>query len=216
MIDFFQIWYKEEQKKYLYPFAIPFYNEGLTIFFENEIISKLVLESNAEKVSVCSWKLSQKARTIYPITQKALNSDYQVLGFRIVSKKHTMIAMAGHWHKDFITALDLLWQKLGFKRPGEAKYPLYMNHYAAKTEIYKDYVINFLNPAMQLILKDDQLNEIMLRPSGYGNLSKDSDLKSVKQKLGLNEYPLCPFVLERCSSLYYQLKGVHVTYLNAV
>jgi len=212
-MDFFQIYYKDEQLKHLYPFAKPYYNEGLTIFFENVPISKLVMESTADKIAVCSWRLHQKSRNIFPVTKVALESNYEVMGFRIVSKKHTMIAMLREWHKDAITALDMLWNKLGYKRPGEARHPIYMNHYAARTDIYKDYVSNFLIPAMELITKDEELNEIMCRPSGYGRLSKDADLKSVQSKLGMSDYPLCPFVLERSPSLYYEMKGVRITYL---
>lgn len=212
-MDFYQIYYKDEHLKHLYPFAKPYYNEGLTIFFENEPISRLVMESKADKIAVCSWRLHQKTRNIFPVTMQALESNYEVMAFRIVSKKHTMIAAMGQWHKDAVTALDLLWTKLGYKRPGEARHPIYMNHYAARTEIYQDYVRNFLIPAIELIKTDEQLNEIMLRPSGYGRLSKDSDLKSVQSKLGMNDYPLCPFVLERCPSLWYEMKGVRISYL---
>jgi len=212
-MDFFQIYYKDEHLKHLYPFAIPYRNEGLTIFFENEPITKLVMESKADKVSVCSWRLHQKTRNIFPVTKAALESNYEVMAFRIVSKKHTMIAAMGQWHKDAVVALDLLWNKLGYKRPGEARHPIYMNHYAARTDIYQDYVKNFLIPAMELITKDEELNEIMLRPSGYGKLSKGSDLKSVQSKLGLSDYPLCPFVMERCPSLWYEMKGVKISYL---
>lgn len=212
-MDFYQIYYREDQLKHLYPFARPYYNEGLTIFFENSILAKLVMECTSERVAVCSWRLHQKTRNIFPVTQQALESNYEVMAFRIVSKKHTMIAAMGQWHKDAVTALDLLWSKLGYKRPGEARHPIYMNHYAAKTEIYQDYVENFLIPAMELIKTDEQLNEIMLRPSGYGRLSKDSDLKSVQSKLGMTDYPLTPFVLERCPSLWYEMKGVKISYL---
>lgn len=213
MIDFHQIYYHESQLKHLYPFAKPYYNEGLTIFFENEPISRLVMESKADKIAVCSWRLHEKSRNIFPVTYQALESNYEVMSFKIVSKKHQMIAMMREWHKDAVPALDMLWNKLGLKRPGEAKYPIYMNHYAARIDIYQDYVKNFLIPAMELINTDEQLNEIMLRPSGYRKLSRTSDLKSVQAKLGMTDYPLCPFVLERCPSLYYQMKNIVVKYL---
>ena len=212
----YQIYYKDEHLKELYPFAIPYKNEGLTIFFENTIIAKLVMESTADKIAVCSWRLHQKSRNIFPITKAALESNYEVMGFKIVSAKHTMIAMLKQWHQDAVPALDLLWTKLGFKRPGEVRKALYMNHYAARMDIYKDYVTNFLIPAMELITKDEQLHEIMTRPSGYGRLTRHNDLKSVRSKLGMDDYPLAPFVLERCPSLYYEMKGVRITYLPVV
>jgi hypothetical protein len=83
----------------------------------------------------------------------------------------------------------------------------------ARTDVYKDYVANFLGPAMDLIATDEQLHEIMLRPSGYGRLARGSDVKGVKVKLGLTDYPLCPFILERCPSLWFTMKRINVTYL---
>jgi hypothetical protein len=213
MSELYQIFYKEEQKSKLYPFAKPYFNESLSIFFENAPISKLVTSSSAEKIAVCSWKLSQKIRNIHPVTEKALNSDYQVLSFTRNSKKHVMIAMAAQWHKGFLPAIDLLWTKLGYKRPGEARNPIYQNHFSATIEIYKDYVNSFLNPAMEIINTDEELNALMLQPSGYGKLTKQSEAPRVKQFLGMTDYPLCPFVLERCPSLWMQMKGYKITYL---
>lgn len=209
----FQIYYKEDQKPKLYPFAVPYFNDSLTIFFENDPIRKIVREFNGEKLAVCSWKLSQKVRKIHPITEKVLNTDFQVLSFTRNSSRHQMIAMAKAWHPEFIPAIDLLWQKLGLKRPPEAKNPIYQNHFAAKTEIYKDYVENFLSPAMELIETDEELREKMLKPSNYGKLSRGADLKSVKEKLGMDDYPLAPFVLERCPSLWFTMKKINVNYV---
>jgi hypothetical protein len=217
MTELHQIYYDESHLEKIFPFALPYYNEGLTIFFENEPISKLVLSTKADKIGVTSWKLQEKMRKRVglrqPLTQQALESDYQVLSFTRNSQRHGMLAMANTWHPHFLTTIKLLWQKLGYKMPGEAKNPIYQNHYAAKTEIYKDYVQSFLIPAMKLTENDEELNKMMLQPSGYGKLQRNCDLKSVKEKLGMSDYPLSPFILERCPSLWYQMKGVQISYL---
>ena len=101
MTELHQIYYKEEQKSKLYPFAIPYFNDDLTIFFENVPIRDIVRASNADKIAVCSWKLSQKVRIIHPVTEARLNSDYEVLAFTRNSRRHTMIAMAKQWHRVF-------------------------------------------------------------------------------------------------------------------
>lgn len=210
---FWQIWYDEKQEKEIYPFAIPHFNDGLTIFFENAVINKLVPTSETEYTSVASWKLAKKSRRIHPITPEALGSDYDVLSFTRNGRDHKMIAMATHWHPDFLPAIKLLWTKLGFKMPGEARNPIYQNHFSAKTALYKRYVGEFLNPAIELIETDEELNMIMNKPSNYGRLSRDADLRSVKTKLGMNDYPLCPFVFERCFSLWLELHRISVKYL---
>ena len=73
-----------------------------------------------------------------------------------------MLAHLYRWHPSSLQAMTLLWQKLGLKLLGEVKNPIYQNHYVAKREIYQDYVNNFLNPAMEVIKTDEQLNKLMM------------------------------------------------------
>jgi hypothetical protein len=208
-----QIYYREDQKPKIYHFATPYYNEGLTIYFESAVIAKLIPTCQTDKVGVCSWKLHDKSRRIHPVTPERLDSDYQVLSFTRNSERHNMLAMAANWHVDFMPAIKMLWDKLGLKLPGEVKHAIYQNHFTAKTEIYKQYVSEFLQPAIDLIEKDEELNTIMKKPSGYGRLSKDADLKAVQAKLGMNDYPLCCFVLERCPSAWFTINRTPITFL---
>lgn len=208
-----QIMYDEKQRSKIYPFATPYFNEGLTIYFESAVIAKLVPTCQDEKVGVASWKLHDKVRRIHPVTVEKLDGDYQVLSFTRNSDRHNMMAMANSWHPDFLPAITMLWGKLGIKMPGEAKHAIYQNHFSARTEIYKRYVSEFLQPAIDLIESDEELNTIMKKPSGYGRLSKDADLKAVKAKLGMNDYPLSPFVLERCPSLWFTLNRIPISFL---
>lgn len=217
MTELHQILYKEEQRHKLFPFAIPYYNEGLTIYFENKPIQKLVTETKADKIGVVSWKLADKMRIRVgmrgALTQDVLDTDFEVLSLTKNSTRHAMLAMANAWHPHFLQTIKLLWEKLGLKIPGEAKNPIYQNSFISRTDIYKRYVSEFLSPAMELVEKDEELRNLMLQPSNYGHLNRTADLKSVKQKLGLEEYPLCPFIFERCPSLWFDLHRIKVTYL---
>jgi hypothetical protein len=212
-----QIYYHPDQLPKILPFSKPYFNSSLTIFFENKPIQEVVSQATSKNVGVCSWKLVEKMKIRTglrrPLTQDVIDSDYEVLSFTQNSKRHQMIAMGNTWHKGFIPALDLLWQKLGFKRPGEAKHPIYQNHFAARTDIYQDYVKNFLTPAMELILTDEELNKMMLQPSGYGKLNRKADMTNVRKDLNMDDYPLCPFILERCACLWFQMKGIKISYL---
>lgn len=217
MASLYQIWYEEKHKPKLFPFSIPYKNEGLTIYFENAIIKDLVSKADCEKIGVCSWKLSEKLGQRVGIrgalTQEILNSPYDVLSFTKNSKKHQMLAMANQWHPQFMPTIKLLWSKLGYKMPEEAKQPVYQNHFCARTDIYKHYVNEFLAPAIELTEKDVEMREKMIQPSGYGTLSRDCDLKSVKAKLGMPDYPIAPFILERCPALWFTMHRINVTYL---
>lgn len=208
-----QIYYKSDQLPKIYHFATPHYNEGLTIYFESSVICKLVPLCEEEKIGVTSWKLQEKSRRIHPITAERLDGDYQVLSFTRNSERHNMMAMASQWHPDFLPAITMLWERLGLKMPAEVRQPIYQNAFMARIEIYKRYVSEFLQPAIDLIETDEELNAIMKKLSGYGRLSKDADLKSVKAKLGMDDYPLSTFVLERCPSLWFHLNRIPITYL---
>jgi hypothetical protein len=124
-----------------------------------------------------------------------------------------MLAMASQWHADFMPAITMLWNKLRIKMPGEVKHAIYQNAYMMRTDLYKKYVSEFLQPAIDLIENDEELNTIMKKPSGYGRLSKDADLKAVQSKLGMNDYPLCCFVLERCPSMWHTINRYPITFL---
>lgn len=217
MTELHQILYSENQRSKLFPFAIPYFNEGLTIFFENDPIRKLVTKTKADKIGVCSWKLADKLRIRVgmrgALTQSALDSDFEILSLTKNSARHQMLAMANAWHPKFKETITLLWEKLGLKIPGEAKNPIYQNSFIAQSQIYKRYVSEFLSPAMDLVEKDEQLHAMMLQPSNYGHLNRGADLKSVKQKLGLSEYPLCPFIFERCPPLWFQIHDYKISYL---
>ena len=218
MTALYQIYYDEKQQRRSYTrFLYLILMSRLTIFFENKVLSDIVSTSTADKIGVASWKLCDKMRSRVglrvPLSLEVLNSDYDILSLTKNGKKHTMLAHLYRWHPSSLQAMTLLWQKLGLKLLGEVKNPIYQNHYVAKREIYQDYVNNFLNPAMEVIKTDEQLNKLMMAHSSYGKLNREADLRAVKAKLGLSFYPLCPFVLERCPSMYFQLKGYNITYL---
>lgn len=216
MAELYQIYYKEEQKKAMFPFAIPYYNDQLTMFFENSVIADLVTASKSDKIAICSHKLREKMRNRVgaraPLTEEVLNSEYEVLSFTRNTKYHSMIARASVWHEEFLPAITLLWKSLGFKMPEEVKQPIYQNHFSAKIDIYQEYVFDFLIPAMKVILNDPVLKFLMLRDSNYHNLTT-GDISAVNEKLNLPHYPLCPFVLERCPALWFHMKKIKISYL---
>lgn len=220
MAELLQIYYKDEQLKELYPCAIPYKNEGLTIFFENEIISRLAMESKADKIAVCSWKLRMKQRYNFPpksreITQELLESQYDVLSFTKNSRHHTMLAAAEQWHPGFRTTLTKIVEGIGKNMPLEVKKPVYQNHFSAKSEIYHDYLTEYLNPAMQLIKNDPEIYQLAIQDSNYSQLMKKDAVSPeyLQEKIGMPYYPLCPFLLERLFSIFLDKKNINVTWI---
>lgn len=219
MSELYQIYYREEQKEELYPFAIPYYNEGLTIFFENQVIVDVVLASKAEKIGVCSWKLRQKQRWNVgggrEITEELINSDYEVLSFTKNSKSHQMLNAAEIWHPGFKASLAKILDKIGIPMPLEVKYPINMNHFMALDEIYTDYVTHYLIPAMYVMKNDDECHALAMADSNYTALAKKdaASPERLYSLIGMTYYPMAPFLLERLFPIYCHNKNINVTYI---
>lgn len=206
----------------MWPFAIPYFNNELTIFFENEVIKKLVTETKADKIAVVSHKLKDKLqwnlatpRRPDEITEEALNSDYDVIPFTRNSKHHEMLAAANGWHPGFKEAMAKIVDGIGKFMPSEVKIPIYQNAFSAKSEIYKDYVNDYLFPAMELIKNDQEIYRIATVDSNYTKLMREdcAGAAYLQEKIGFPYYPLVPFLLERLFSVYVHNKKINVTFL---
>lgn len=214
-----QIIYDDSQRTACYPFAKIHFNHSLTIFFENSIIVDVVSASKADKIAVCSWKLSEKMKWYIgrprPITEELLNSEYDVLSFTKNTTHHTMLAAADKWHPGFNGTMSKILSEIGVKMPGEVKKPIYQNHFSASREIYRDYVRTYLKPAMEVMKNVPEINKLSMVDSNYSKLDKASPekLKSLKEKIGIDYYPMAPFLLERLFSIYVYNKKINVAYL---
>lgn len=219
---FYQIYYKDDQKENMWPFATPYKNDGLTIFFENEVIREIVSRETADKIAICSWKLKEKLRwnlatprRTEEITEQILNSDYDVIPFTRNSKHHQMLAAANGWHPGFKETMTKIVEGIGKKMPSEVKIPIYQNAFSAKREIYQDYVNDYLNPAMELVKNDPEIYKLATVDSNYTKLMREdcASPEYLQEKIGFPYYPLIPFILERLFSVYVHNKKINVTFL---
>jgi hypothetical protein len=212
--ELYQIYFEDVQLKELYPFSIP-YKNTLDIFFENSVIARLVPETKADKIGVCSWRLREKQRYYIgrprPITEEVINGDYEVLSFTKNTKYHKMLANAAQNHAHFQPCFNKILSALGVNCPGEIKNPIYQNHFCARSEIYRYYVGRYLSNAMELITNDPVINEMAMRDSNYTHLNKCS-AEHLKDKIGVSYYPMVPFLLERLFSVFVQNEKIKVTY----
>lgn len=212
-LEFYQVFYKEEQAKELYNFATPYFNRTLTPFFENAIIAELVPQSKADLVSVCSWRLKQKRvdrsmqlRGQVELTEeKIINSDFDVAVLTPVSKSHKALKMAEHWHgKPWIDAIQKL--KEYIRVPEELTYPIYENHFIATRKIYQDYVTQCLLPIITFMYG----NEVFFARSGYAKRKTTAEREIIKDSLNMDDYPIAPFILERLFSIWIDDKNLNV------
>lgn len=219
MVEFYQIIYDERQRASCLTIAKVYYNETLTIFFENEVIRELVSATQADKIAVCSWKLKEKLKWYIgrprPITQELLESEYDIMSFTKNSKHHQMLYAADKWHPGFKSTLSKILSAIGKNCPSEVKIPIYQNHFSAKAKIYQDYVNTYLIPAMEVMKNDAEINKLVMVDSNYAQLDRtpQSKLKNLKEKIGIDYYPLAPFLLERLFSVYIHNNKLNVTWL---
>lgn len=217
--ELIQIYYADYQKQYLFPCARPYFNDHLTIFFENSVIAKLVMEAKTDKIGVFSWKLREKLRWYIgkprPVTQEVIETDYDVLSFTRNTKYHKMLEAASVWHPEFRPTLDKICGRVGIKVPNEVKTPIYQNSFMAKTDIYQDYVTTYLKPIMDLVESDQEIYKLAISDSNYTTLAKQDSASSeeLQRKIGMPYYPIIPFILERLFSIYVENKNINVTWL---
>jgi hypothetical protein len=211
-LDFFQIYYADEQREHLYPFAIPYKNERLTPYFENSVIAELVPKSEADYISVCSWRLKEKRNDrIMQLKdtslsyEKIVEKDFDVAVLTPVSKSHQALHMAKHWHGEpWINAIDKL--KDFIKVPRELSTIIYENHFIARKEIYHEYVHRVLLPCLNFM----SLHSVFYADADYAKRKTEIERERYKQNSGRADWPIAPFILERLFSIWIEGKGFRI------
>lgn len=225
-LDFWQIVFKKEQESSCYPFAKICFNETLTDYFENDVIAKLVPQSNADYISVCSWRLKQKrGESSTPLVlkhdlelseEKILSNDFDVAILTPRRAGHLPLDKASNWHgkvwdEAFKVFTDGFLTPLGIRVPDvtkgdDLKYTIYENHFIAKKEIYQDYVAA-LRRAMDFM----ETRTIFFSNSGYVDKKRNlKEIKDYQQKSGRQDWPIAPFILERLFSIWINDKNFNV------
>lgn len=219
-LDFTQIYYDESQREHLYDFAKPYFNAGLTPYFENDIIRNVVPLSSSDYVAVCSWRLRKKrGDNVHWLggigkdvltKEKILQMDADVAILTPHSPSHQPLVMAANWHGkawvDAYNAFKPFLRQFG-KVPDELKYSIYENHFIAKGEIYRSYVAEYLLPAIEFIAE----KEVFFTDSGYVQKKRDQvEIARVQRLLGRKDWPLAPFLLERLFSFYINDRGYKI------
>jgi len=209
-LDFWQIIYKQDQRSELYDFANGVhFNTELTDFFENDPISILVPQLQSDLIGICSWRLKAKRqdsiRTKGPLTEEALRTlDYDVAILTPRSTHHQPMTAAATWHHpNWTPAIEHLRKE--FNIPKEVTHTIYENHFVARADMYKHYVTHWLRPVMSYM---DQHPEVYRAPSGYAKYKNEEERQIVKAKLGLEDWPIGVFVLERLFSIYLECQYV--------
>ncbi|HEY8935047.1 MAG TPA: hypothetical protein VIM65_07490 [Cyclobacteriaceae bacterium] len=227
-LDFIQIYYKEEQIGRLYDFAIPYFNESVTPYFENSVIADLVPESKADLISVASWKLKQKRGAISSYatlkaaggkeltSERILKTAFDVAILTPRPAEHKMLFMARQWHGQvwddaFSILASFLRHKLQIKVSQEITLPIYGNHFIARNLIYHEYVKSCLIPTMDFI---EKTADVFTQGAGYRivkeRLGEFDTLEDYEKVTGRKDWMIGVFLLERLFSIWINDKKMNV------
>jgi hypothetical protein len=206
-LKFIQIAYKKEHCDEMYEFAYPWLHWNLNDYFENQVIADAVpLIDDRDLISFCSWRLKAKRqdsiRTKGPLTEESLRTlDYDVAILTPRSNNHQPMTAAATWHHpNWTPAIEHLRNE--FNIPKEVTHTIYENHFVARADMYKHYVTHWLRPVMSYM---DQHPEVYRAPSGYAKYKTEEERQIVKAKLGLEDWPIGVFILERLFSIYLEV-----------
>lgn len=214
-LDFYQIYFKDEQLDKLYPFAKPFKNEKLSPFFENQVIADLVPNSSADLVSVCSWRLAQKRGEGAAEAILKRNGTFTLTEEIILSSDFDIAILTPRNHKDIVEKL-ILWHgqsaraaldelRKFIRVPLTVEHAIYENHFIARGDIYRQYVRDCLIPAIEFMAsKMDTFGA----DSGYVTKKRNpQEVAEYQAKSGRKDWPIAPFILERLFSIWANNKG---------
>ena len=223
MIKIFQIYYDNKQKQKLTKGFIPYLNQNKSIYVENQCISDIRhsdLIEDTDYIGTFSHSMNKKVFKItfgglcHSITSKPdgdiFSPSPRNWRWKRMHNPHppyfpnqlNMKDLAIPFLNDMAdlniikkSSIDL-WTK---------PYPIILcNFWAAKQEVFIDYVDNFLSKVFELIESYDKDNYIFNACNRYSKPPK-----AWQDSTGFSRYPIIIFILERLINIYLQDRNLN-------
>lgn len=225
----------DEQSRASTPlWATPYDNrKGLTVYFENSVIRKLVSEGDhlgTKLYGVVSWKFWQglniwrTARRLSP-DPGTYNTfldgirepcDIMLLRRYEPSKMQLVdpVKQADTYHPGFSEIFWAALEHLGISTDTKCWTVIYSNCFMARPEVYEDYVRNWLAPFMDFLdsdatIKGRSVRELAYADSGYKKKAMYSE--RLKEETGYPYYTYHTFLCERLPSVYIKHVNPQIT-----
>lgn len=182
--------------------------EDGSIFFEYLPMLDAIDVENSEYVGIFSWKMPFKngiSKTIlYKLFKEFGDPDIINLTPHYKGLSGRFIEWTDSYHPTFMDKFKVLCDKLGLKY-AEPKNIIFSNMVIMKREVYKDYLENYIKPAIELF--KGELFEMGMENARY---TAGLDAEECEKAFGLPYYPFTTFLLERLMGVYIDNKNLTI------
>lgn len=203
-VKVYQIYYDEDQLKYLSPDTLPYYNTKLSPFFENDVIRHMYNNNmiSSDFFGVLSWKF--KLKNDFQYMNSYIDNEADIYAFPNSIRNHNVYGDSAACHPLFMDIFSNVLQLLGCSNINPSL-GLYMNSIICRSNIFKKYVEEFLIPTM------DYLNSLQAGDPIYEKLWSDARYhydpnltQRLQQHIGKPHYTYHTFICERLWSVFYE------------
>ena len=208
----YQVYYDQESQRNCLEFLTPYLNLSASPFFENQVIRDKYKDAEGyDYFGVVSHKLKFKM-SYFPATRQQTVFNHNYLSgltcdiLFLQNNSGNMMQQLDDWHPGALAILRNIFEAAGLKtKTGIIKNVIYSNHFIARSEIYKDYVENFLIPCMEVMVSMKEL----WQNSNYTRLTGPPP-ERLQAAWGVDFWPLHTFLCERFFSVYLQDKNYKI------
>jgi hypothetical protein len=199
-INIQQIYFDQASKANLLEGAIPYYNQYLTEFFENEVIATLPITGDYHGVFSHDiafemvFKMDGLPFTIYNLKLLIDRYPSDIYSFQKRRQSPNIVYQADNYHPNFSKYMVNVLDAIGWQLPKRLDFIILFNHFVAKSELYQRYVDELLKPAMEVM---------KTMPKLYANAGYKK-LTPVNVATNWGHYPYHPFLCERLPSIFVQ------------
>ena len=221
-----QCFFDDRFKDRLDPGFIPYFNEHVTRFFENDVIVELIRAGKhkpRDYFGVFSWRFSEKIPLRSEVIFDLIHEDgYQADVYSFFEGTHSGLGPKGYniWtfgensHPGLIEAGEILLKRLGMRVDlRRLTTPvIYQNHFICRSDLYERYVDELLQPAIRGLSNsnDRELQEAISRDAQYVTHLKTAVREEV---FGRPYFSLEPFLCERLFSTWAALQSLNVRHI---
>jgi hypothetical protein len=211
----YQIYFEPQQRGMLSPYTIPYYNEKLSPFFENDVIKDLYEKGevhSSDYFGVLSWRIESKNYLSLSLLNN-ITFDHNLYSFRKTVVNHNVFQVSNICHPKFGYLFDKMLTNLGLSYNDfvRVEWGLYQNAIIAHRDIYLDYLENWLLPSMKFIeTNTDPMFVSYLKSDPLYSLYPPGRREKLQEFLGTPWYQYHTFICERLWSIYFHVNGAKI------